>query len=222
MCGRFNLQPDGKTEAMLRHLKVSGTPRYAADIAPGTVISMVRGGAQERELATAIWWLLLDPTTLKPNYQYASFNSRYDKLNEPRALAYHPFRTSRCIIPASAFVEGLGDKQTYHKIEHVDRAIAFGGLYRTYVNAATGAVVHGASIITLPPVDKWRTIHPKSLPLMLDVDDEDLLSRWLDPTFTEISVFADVLKPVLRQPQWITPIDKPGTWRVVGESKLIS
>ena len=221
MCGRFNLLPDGKTENLLARLKVSGSLRYAADIAPGAQVSIIHG-QPERQISTATWWLLLDPKTGKPNYKYPSFNSRYDKLNTPRSLAYQPYRQSRCIIPASAFVEGLGDKQTYHKIEHLDQALAFGGLFRTLLRPDTGELVYSASIITLPPLDKWRKIHPKSLPLLLDYEDDTLIERWLDPAFTQVETFAGLLQSTLRQPQRITPIDRPGKWNPVGDSFLLT
>ena len=137
-------------------------------------------------------------------------------------LAYAPFRQSRCIIQASAFVEGLGDKKTYHAIELVDQAIAFGGLYRAYRHPESGDVIYGASIITLPPIDKWRTIHPKSIPLMLDPANAALIDRWLDPRFTDITALRDILEPSLGHPQRITPIGKPSAWNPIGNSFLIA
>ncbi len=84
-----------------------------------------------------------------------------------------PFRTSRCIIPASGFVEGLGDKKTYFHIRPAESAIAFGGVYREWLNKVTGELVYSASIITLPPHQKLQAIHPKSLPLMLPWQDRE-------------------------------------------------
>ena len=221
MCGRFNLLPDGKTENLKSRLHARGELQYARDIAPGALISIIHGGP-ERQISTATWWLLLDPKTGKPNYQYPSFNSRYDKLNTPGSLAYQPYRQSRCIIPASAFAEGLGDKLTYHKIEHEDQALAFGGLFRTLLKPDSGELVYSASIITLPPLDKWRKIHPKSLPLLLDVENDALVERWLDPAFTRVDTFSGLLQSVLHQPQRITPIDRPSKWNPIGDSFLLT
>jgi len=221
MCGRFNLLPDSKTASLSSRLQARGELRYAPDLAPGAQVSIIHG-APERRISTATWWLLLDPDTGKPNYRYPSFNSRYDKLNTPRSLAWQPYRHSRCIIPASAFVEGLGDQQTYHKIELEDRALAFGGLFRTLIKPDTGELVYSTSIITLPPLDKWRRIHPKSMPLLLDVENDALVERWLDPAFTRVDAFAALLHPVLQWPQRITPIDRPGKWNPVGDSFLLT
>lgn len=222
MCGRFQIKADGKTEALLQRVNASGPLRYADDVAPGACISIIRETAQGREVADALWWLLLDRKTAKPDYRYPSFNSRSDRLEDPRALSYRPFRESRCIIPASAFVEGLGDKKTYHRIELEDRAIAFGGLYRSTTDPQTGQVLHSASIITLPPPDQWRTIHPKSMPLMLDFENAALIDQWLDPDFRDVTVFSALLQPQIRWPQLLTPIDRPSKWNPVGASFRIS
>lgn len=230
MCGRFNLLPDGKTKALMQTLNAKGQLSYAKDIAPGARISFIRQGAcnkkndrsNARVAEQAIWWLLLDHNTLKPNYKYVSFNSRSDKLNQARSLAYHPYRESRCLIPASAFVEGLGDKKTYHKIEIEDRAIAFGGLYKEYTNQDNGEIIYSASIITLPPIEQYKNIHPKSIPLMLDVENKILIDQWLDPEFPDVEVFDNLLQPKILWQQRITPIDKPSLWNPIGESFLIS
>jgi len=231
MCGRFQLKADNNTRALVGTLQAEGSSEaegspqakgslhYSDDIAPGAQISII---VKDAVIKTACWWLLFDLASLKPNYKYASFNSRADKLNEPRSIAYKPFRESRCIIPASAFVEGLGDKKTYHKIELPDKAIAFGGLYKEYLNKETGEIIYSASIITLPPVRKWANIHPKSIPLMLDYENKVLTDKWLDPAFNKIEDFKEILQPNIKQTQRVTPIDRPSRWQPVDESFLLS
>jgi putative SOS response-associated peptidase YedK len=219
MCGRFNITPKKEVLSMLEAIETTGEPKFSSDIAPGAQISII---PSSRSIQTATWWLLLDPATLKPNYKYSSFNSRSDKLNLPRSIAYKPYRESRCIIPASAFVEGMGDKKTYHMIELVDQAIAFGGLYKEQINQNTGEIIFSASIITLPPIEKWSNIHPKSIPLMLDYNNNKLIDKWLDPDFSDVDEFNDLLKPEIHQTQSVTPIDRPSKWNPIGESFLIS
>lgn len=218
MCGRFQIKQNSKSAALLTALQLKGSARYSDDIAPGALVSFIRKGS----LDTAIWWLLLDHETHKPNYKYASFNSRSDKLNQPRSLAYKPYREFRCIIPATAFVEGLGDKKTYNKIELEDQAIAFGGLYKEHLNQDSGEIIYSTSIITLPPLEKWANIHPKSIPLMLDYENQELIDKWLDPDFKDVEAFNEILKPAIHQTQRVTPIDKPSKWNPIGESYLIS
>ena len=223
MCGRFNLIDSPEIQWLCETLGISLFARHARnDIAPGGKIAIVHEVGGERVVSEAIWWLFLDAETLKPNYQYASFNSRSDKLFTKRSLSYQPFRSSRCLIPASAFIEGLGDKKTYHKIELEDSAIAFGGLYKEHLNRQTGEVVYSASIITLPPlVPQWNNIHPNSMPLMLDFEDEALVSKWLDPSFQTVEAFEELLLPKITKPMKVTPIDKPSKWNPIEDSFMI-
>jgi putative SOS response-associated peptidase YedK len=227
MCGRFNLIDSPEVQRLCELLGVPlPASHLRADIAPGATIAIIHSEqgpeANERRLSEAVWWLLLDPTTGKPNTRYASFNSRSDKLNVPRAAAYAAFRETRCLIPASAFVEGLGDRKTYHKIELESSAIAFGGVYRRYVNKQTGETVLGASIITLPPLlPQWQNIHPKSLPLMIDYEDTQLVDKWLDPSFDCVEEFAPLLEPRLQKTMKVTRIDKPSKWNPIEDAFLI-
>ncbi|MEX0740574.1 MAG: SOS response-associated peptidase family protein [Pseudohongiella sp.] len=220
MCGRFNVIDSDEVMTLLHHLGITLYPefRFTPDAAPGSTISIVRQMDDERRVSDATWWLMLDPVTLKPNYKYASFNSRSDKLDTPRALAYKPYRESRCVIPASAFIEGLGDGKTYHKLRPVSDAIAFGGVYREWVNHDTGETALSASIITLPPPDNgvWaQTIHPKSMPLILP-DDQATLDAWLDPAEQDVSRFNELLQPRIRLKLVATPIGKVSKWNEIG------
>lgn len=223
MCGRFNVIDSPEVQWLCEVLGVQLSSKHKQqDIAPGGMIGIVHNVAGERKVSDAIWWLFLDHETLKPNYKYASFNSRSDKLHSKRAIAYDPYRHARCLIPASAFVEGLGDKKTYHKIELEDSAIAFGGLYKEHLNRQTGEIVYSASIITLPPLlPQWGEIHPKSMPLMLDFEDEALVERWLDPSFDDVEAFEALLEPQVNKPMVVTKIDKPSKWNPIEDSFMI-
>jgi putative SOS response-associated peptidase YedK len=223
MCGRFNLIDSPQIQWLCQVLGISlFAHQQHSDIAPGAQIAIVHMQDGERKVSDATWWLFLEPDTLKPNYKYASFNSRSDKLDVKRSIAYKPFRESRCLIPASAFVEGLGDKKTYHKIELENSAITFGGIYREYFNKDTGEVAYGASIITLPPLTpQWDLIHPKSMPLIIDFENESLVQQWLDPDNQEVEMFAELLQPKVCKPMVITKIDKPSKWNPIEDSFLI-
>lgn len=231
MCGRFNVIDSAEVMTLLHHLGIKLYPdscftpglRFTPDAAPGSAISIVRQTGDERLVSDATWWLMLDPATLKPNYKYASFNSRSDKLDTPRALAYKPYRESRCVIPASAFIEGLGDGKTYHKLRRPNDAIAFGGVYREWVNHDTGETALSASIITLPPPDNQRwlhAIHPKSIPLMLP-DDQPTLDAWLDPVNQDVTQFTELLTPRIRLKLIATPIGKVSKWNEIGPDEEV-
>ncbi len=222
MCGRFSLIDNPWVQHAVSALGVKANQlRFSSDIAPGSTISFIYKCSQGRIVADATWWLMLDNKTFKPVYKYSAFNTRSVKLNVPGSLGYHPFRKQRCIIPATAFVEGLGDKKTYHKIELIDGLIAFGGLYQSYFNAETGATHFSASIITLPPLRQWQHIHKKAMPLLLDYRDSALIEQWLDPKFQQVQQFQTLLEPKVQQTQRITKIDKPSRWNAIEKSYLI-
>ena len=228
MCGRFNLTDDPLTRILCEQLGLfnqqQNNLRFSDDIAPASTISIIKqdhNGQQSRHIEDAIWWLLLEKNQgeYKANYKYASFNSRWDKLNSPRAIAYQPYRESRCIIPANSFVEGQ-NKHYYH-LKPTDAAIGFGGLYKTWVNENTGQTLHSASIITLPGNPKLGHIHQKSIPLMLPMQNNKLLDAWLDPNYQRLDQFDKFLQPFLRQSFNATPIDKPSKRQPIGVSELI-
>lgn len=222
MCGRFNVFDSPEVQLMLDVLGMANAQlRYSADVAPGSTISIIRQSADGRQVCDAIWWLMLDKQTLKPNYNYASFNSRWDKLDTKGSLAYQPYRQGRCIIPASGFIEGLGDRRTYHQIALQNEAIAFGGLYKHYLDPNTGESIYTASIITLGPLLQWQAIHPKSMPLMLPADDTQLINNWLDPAQQDVAQFENLLTPRMRSTQVVTPIGKPSQWNAIGPTFVL-
>ncbi len=224
MCGRFNVMDDPLTKILCEQLGLfeqQSQLRFSDDVAPASTVSIIKQDKDQRVFADATWWLLMEksPEGLKANYKYASFNSRSDKLNNSRAIAYHPYRETRCIIPASSFVEGQ-DKHYYH-LTPENTAIAFGGIYKTWLNETTGELTHSTSIITLPGHSKFEHIHRKSLPLMLPLDNKPLIDAWLDPHFQQVSSFTPFLKPVLHYGFHATPIDKPSKRNQIGLMEVI-
>jgi putative SOS response-associated peptidase YedK len=219
MCGRYKLTPGTDLEELLAFLNAEGEPRYSEDVSPGSTISIIREKDGRRTVEDAKWWLLLMLPDLKPA-KLACFNSRYDKLNVPKSLAYLPYRKSRCLIPASAFIETAGDKgsKTAHMIEEPGRLITFGGLYKTWLNRETGELINSASIITLPPVPGWENIHPKSMPMLLDYTNKGLIDKWLDPDFDKVEEFEPLLESKIIRTQRVTPIGKVSQWNAIGDS----
>lgn len=191
---------------------------------PASSIDIIIGG-QRPQVVEALWWLLLERQEgcFRPS-KYTSFNTRSDRLDEKRSVGYLPYRRSRCLVPASYFIEGTGPKgrRLYHRIEPGSVAFALGGLYRAWVDREGGEVVHSCSIITLPPHPgaAWQGIHPKSTPLMLPADPE-VIGRWLDPEFDRVEEFEPLLEPRFRQAVRCVPVERPGNQRQIGETVAI-
>ena len=226
MCGYLGNQLDSPLlEPLVETLGIQGQAHSLRDnpgTGPAASIDLVIQGPEGRTVAPAIWWLLLDRQqdgSLKPS-RYTSFNTRSDKLNVPRSAGFQPYRSSRCVIPATYIIEGEGAKgnRKYHKIAPESRAFALGGLYRRWVDHSTGEELLSCSVVTLPPHPKWAGIHSKSTPLFLPVDDGELVDMWLDPSFTEVGLFESLLTPELREGLVCTPVVRPGDQREVGQS----
>ena len=185
---------------------------------PAASIDIVLERDGRRIIVPAVWWLLLNPSEgLKPS-RYTSFNTRSDKLNVAGSAGAKPFRTSRCVIPATYIIEGEGPKgaRRYHRIEPTTTAFAMGGLYKEWVHPDTGQQVFSCSVITLAPHPRLMDIHSKSTPLFLP-NDPRVIERWLSPDITDISEFSPLLQPFLPETVRCVPIDRPGSQKQVGE-----
>ena len=68
---------------------------------------------------------------------------------------------------------------------------------------------------------QWNDIHPKSMPLMLDFEDEALVEKWLDPEFKDVEEFEQLLEPRVQKPMIVTKIDKPSKWNPIEDSFMI-
>lgn len=241
MCGRLNVIDDpavvGLCEVLgiklypneqsseIKHLP-DGRPipnTFRRFVRAAEWVGVIREVNQQRVFEPATWWLLLEQTDIgfKPS-KYTSFNTRYDKLNTPRSAGFRAFRQSRCIIPVKGFGEtqGKGTKVIYTDFEAKNGALALGGLCREWVHSITGERALSCSVITLPPHDKLKPYHEKSMPLILNQSDGSM-NMWLDSTLTDVSVFESFLQPFLGQDLFATQIDKPSSHQPVGESELI-
>jgi len=231
MCGYIgNVTDSPLTRLLLTYLGMEGALpvlRNNPGSGPAASIDMVVEDEQGRRIKSAIWWLLLESNPqggFKPS-RYTSFNTRSDKLDVKRSAGFQPYRKSRCIVPATYFIEGDGPKgaRRYHRMEPAEFAFALGGLYRTWLNRETGELSYSCSVITLTPHpdDRWRQVHSKSTPLMLPADDRDLMDKWLDPGFDRVEEFRPLLQPRFPEPVTCIPVQRPGDQREIGESFVI-
>lgn len=229
MCGRLNVIDDGGVTRLCQQLRIPLWPnpklqrRFVRATEP---LAIIRQQGDERTLQEAVWWLLLqaNDTGFKPS-KYTSFNTRYDKLMTMGSAGYEPFRTGRCIIPAKGFGESefINKKPLhYHDFSALPgEAIAFGGLYRVWVNRNTGERQLSCSIITIPPHPKLQQYHSKSMPLILP-QEQELLDLWLDPNMTDPNIFVDLLQPHLPQELLVQQINKPSEYQALSEPRLIN
>jgi putative SOS response-associated peptidase YedK len=190
--------------------------RYSPDFRPGSVISIVTGVPQaEPILRDAIWWLYLKQTEqgVKPHPDYFSVNTNHAKLGSKPE-----YKTQRCIVPVSAFAESQDGKNPHLLTPDDGEVMCLGGLYKHWIDKATGEEVFSASIITLPGHPALADIHKKSIPLWLREED---LALWLDPFMHNTEVFNDWLKPRITRPLTAQPIERISSKNPIGESHRI-
>lgn len=217
MCTNFVIIKKRSTEVLIDRLEVDASLfRYQAHAKPGSMISIIRNTEHGNEVRDAIWWLFLRQTEsgLKPHPDYFSVNTNHAKL--PKRPE---FKISRCIIPATAFMESQGGKNPYLLEPTDESTIAFGGLYKEWVDKVSGELVMSASIITLPGHPALENIHRKSTPLWLS---EDQYEPWLNHKITQTNVFDEYLIPKLVTDITATPIDKVSQRVPNGEPIAIS
>lgn len=216
MCGAYFVENNQGMQRLTTALGVPDIESRGIRVPASTVQIVTEGTSNSRKLEEARWWLLLDSSG-KLNYQYATFNSRSDKLYSSR-LTKNLMKTSRCILPASGVIEGQ-DKR-YHSLTSEFGAVALGGLYKRYQMG--DEQVTTTSVITCPPNPKLSDIHKKSTPLMLDWHDQELIDMWLDPDFTHSEAFRHILNGNLLMPIKATPIQGARDLTTRGETVSLS
>lgn len=231
MCGRFNITDSPFVHSLMDMLGVDTGKwpvRYSDYHRACATISIVKEAGGERIAQDSSWWLLQEPTEggFKPS-RYTSFNTRYDKLNTPRAAGYTAFRETRCIIPASGFgetehesVNGKKKPKFYHNFQGHTQALALGGLYREWLCRDTGEITTSCSVITLPPHPKLAPYHSKASPLLIP-QDGNWIDRWLDPGITNPAEFEQLLRPRIPSTLQAQQINKPGERKPVGDPFFI-
>jgi len=134
MCGYIgNVIDSPLTRALMHIIGMDGlVPNLRNNHGTGPASSIdILLDDQGPQVRQAIWWLLLEQQDgqFRPS-RYTSFNTRSDKLDEKRSAGYKAYRTSRCVVPASYFIEGTGPKgrRVYHRIEPTEQSFALGGL----------------------------------------------------------------------------------------------
>lgn len=106
-----------------------------------------------------------------------------------------PIRSQRCLVVASAFLEGpkgvgLSKPYVVYMKDH-QRPFALAGIYDTWQNPSTGEVLKSYSIVTTTANDLLKEIGHHRMPVILDPNAE---STWLNPQ-SSLSEITSLLKP---------------------------
>jgi putative SOS response-associated peptidase YedK len=190
MCGRFYL--DAKTDELLVLFSLTVTPQITPrfNIAPSQNIAAVVDTPKGRHTRLFRWGLLPSwAKQSKPGFQ--TFNARIETLDSKPAFRT-PFRTQRCLIPASGYFEWQATptgKQPYCIRHRSDPIMAFAGLYDRWTGQA-GESIDSCTLIVADASPKLQEIHNR-MPVILSPGDFD---AWLDRDNHDVDQLRSLLK----------------------------
>jgi len=173
MCSLFDVDDQAGVERFVEEHGIQHPQRmiFGRRRRPTTQVSIVTARHGAREIENAIWHLYLqrDGEDWKPHKKYWSINSNWKKLGQRPE-----YRKSRCLIPATAWVESQHGKNPVEFSFGDHKPFFFCGLYKTWGETLS------CSIITLDAHPDTKKYHEKSFP-MIAPDNEDFIERWLGP-----------------------------------------
>ncbi len=188
MCGRFVVIPDNlKARFDIWGNIVEIKPNYNA--APSQHLPVILFDGEHNQLELMEWGLIPHWSKAKQT-GYSMINARMETLLE-KPTYKHPFKTHRCIIPASGFYEWQkteNGKQPYYITIKDQPLLGFAGIFDIWEDKATGSTIKSYSIITTASRGAMKDIHDRS-PVILKQSDE---KGWLQGV-NEVELY-DILR----------------------------
>ncbi|WGL16807.1 SOS response-associated peptidase family protein [Microbulbifer bruguierae] len=180
---------------------------------PTSKVSIVTARHGEPAVENAIWHLYLqrDGDDWKPHKKYWSINSNWKKLGQRPE-----YRKSRCLIPATAWVESQHGEHPVEFCFGNHKPFFFCGLYKTWGETVS------CSIITLDAHPDTRKYHEKSFP-MIAPDDDAFIEHWLGPG-EDIMPFEPYLhadKEIGGEPLYVQPVRRATATEYVGSRQEV-
>lgn len=195
MCGRYVLKA---TRQELEHkykadAEKIGSLEPSYNVAPSMHMPVVREEGEKRLIAPFRWGLI--PFWADSmNTGYSMINARAESL-APKKSFSKPFRSQRCVVPASGFYEWkkTGDGKIPHYITLKSSPVmSFAGLYEEWELAGKDKeIVKSFTIITTDANKPMKELHDRMPAMLLDEEIE----LWLDPQNNDTDALQDLLRP---------------------------
>ncbi len=189
MCGRYSLdKPKQLRSRFDTENDVDVLAKY--DIRPSQELPVIIN--KEHTTIELMRWGLIPFWAKEAKIGYKMINARAETV-ATLASYKKPFRSQRCLVPASGFYEwkAVGkEKKRYYFHRKDDELFAFAGLYDTWRDPQ-GKEIQTYTIITTTPNTTVGTVHDR-MPVMLAKEQEKL---WLDPDITEPERLLSLLHP---------------------------
>jgi len=173
MCGRYTAIWSGAQFAETFGVQGSLFENY--NVAPTQFAPVVIQPGFNREILDAKWGLLPRWVDKPADFRASMFNARAETLTE-KASFKRPFKTQRCLVPASGFYEWVeegGVKQPYYIHPKDGELLAFAGLWERW--QGEDDVIYSYTVITTEANETMQGLHSR-MPVILPVET---FSDWL-------------------------------------------
>lgn len=196
MCGSYGFSVDRAVEVYARfQIENEGLQNYQPrwNIKPGQVNPVVVRHSPN-SIQYMFWGLIPSFADDKDYaYKYKTINARSETVHQLRTFK-EPFRTKRCVIPATFFYEP--DKSQKPSIPYLFRLknkemFGMAGLYDTWTDSKTGTELVSYTIITVPANNVVGKVHHR-MPAILTPEEEE---EWLNHDTIEPEHLLPLLHP---------------------------
>ncbi len=189
MCGRFNLRTTAAELTAMFQAAMNYEPPVRFNIAPTQATAVcVQNETGSREIVPMLWGLI--PAWSKDKKIAASLiNARAETVAEKPSFLT-AFKRRRCLVPMSGFYEWLRSgktKQPFHIHRHDDAPFAVAGIWESWHDVNTFAVITTAANRVMSP------IHDR-MPVIIA---PELYSEWLDNRAT-----PEFLQSLIEPHEW--------------------
>jgi putative SOS response-associated peptidase YedK len=177
MCGRYALA--SSPVEIARHFSLHTWETFDAgyNIAPGSLIPVIRQSPENQRVLHRLTWGLLPHWAKDPTIAARLNNARGESVSDKPAFR-DAFSRRRCLIPASGFFEWKTEgklKQPFYISLRSGEPMALGGLWESW-RSPDGSILRPACIVTVGPNAVMAPIHDR-MPVILSPDTwQDWLS----------------------------------------------
>lgn len=181
MCGRYalNTTPQELAETFKLDRSLAFSARF--NIAPASLVPVIRQSPQGELVADLLRWGLIPHWARDPAIGAKLNNARGESLTEKPSFR-DAFRRRRCLIPATGYYEWKTEgknKQPYFIHAKSGELLAMGGLWESW-RSPDGEILRTFCVITTGPSTVIEPIHDR-MPLLLRQKDH---KQWLDPAIS--------------------------------------
>lgn len=191
MCGRYSITTP--TEALRQLFDFSGHPNLGPNynVAPTSIVPLVRMGKGGRELAMARWGFI--PDWAKEVRSKPLINARAETIQEKPSFR-GAFKYRRCLVPADGYFEWHkqpdGSKQPWYIYQPDREPFGMAAIRETYLDP-DGTEIDTLAILTSAANKTLAPLHHR-MPVVIEPGHFD---RWLTSDPKQASDLTDLLKP---------------------------